>query len=93
MKDAAWRPDELMTAIVWLGVGMGRFGGRSSAYLPGSWTGEKPARGEVSGREVLGACLSLRGGGSASCWGRGLIVNADLGVAEGMEGCCLWGEG
>lgn len=80
--------------MVLLGVGMGRFGGRSSADLLGIWTGEKSERerGDVSGWEVQGACLSLRGGGSACCWeGCGLIASADRGVAEGMEGLISWG--
>jgi len=81
MKEAAWRPELLQTAIVDVGVGMGRFEGRSSELYEGGRT----ESGESEGRELQGACLSLRGG--ASCWaeGRGLIASADRGVAEGMD--------
>jgi len=96
MKDAACRPDELTTAMVLRGVGMGLLAGRS---ICGYWTGEKPvlARGERSVYEVQGRCLSLFavfgavvGGGSCDALGcgLGLIANADRGAAEGI--LCLF---
>ena len=87
MKDAACLPDEFTTAMVWVGFGMGRFEGRSSAYFRERWTGTKPERGKASGREVQGACLSLPAGGGSDFWcgGRGLIASADRGIAEGIK--------
>lgn len=55
MNEAACRPELLTTAMVALGVGMGRFAGRSALSLyvdaEGGWTGEKLDSGDVSGWE------------------------------------------
>lgn len=82
MNEAAWRPELLQTAIVDVGVGMGRFEGRSSGLYEEE--GRRTESGESEGSEVQGECLSFRGEAS---WaeGRGLIANADRGVAEGMD--------
>lgn len=86
MKDAACLPELFMTAIVEVGVGMGRFAGRSSRWVvDGGCTGENPKNGEESGKDVEGGCFNFRGGGSVFWSLGGLIASADLGSAEGMD--------
>jgi hypothetical protein len=88
MNDAACRPELFMTAIVDVGVGMGRFAGCSSRYVVGGCTGENAENGEGSGYDLESACLSFRGDSGSVFWSfafGGLIASADPGSAEGMD--------